>query len=53
MGPVNAADEPPVAKIDDARGGTLAELLLAVASIGVLAVLAAPALVSWQTSWSP
>jgi len=38
MGPVNAADGPPVAKIDDTRGGTLGELLLVVASIGVLAV---------------
>src|SRR5713101_1941048 len=51
MGPVNAADGPHAAKIDDTRGGTLGELLLVVASIGVLAVLAAPALVSyWRTS---
>ena len=52
MGPVNAvADRPHVAKVDDTRGGTLGELLLVVASIGVLAVLAAPALVSyWRTS---
>ena len=51
MGPGNAADGPHAAKIDDTRGGTLAELLLVVGSIGVLAVLAAPALVSyWRTS---
>ncbi len=50
MGPVNAADGPHAAK-SDTRGGTLGELLLVVASIGVLAVLAAPALVSyWRTS---
>src|SRR5437867_1196420 len=51
MGPVNAADGRHAAKVDDTRGGTLGELLLVVASIGLLAVLAAPALVSyWRTS---
>jgi len=51
MGSVNAADLLHAAKVDDTRGGTLGELLLVVASIGVLAVLAAPALVSyWRTS---
>src|SRR6266446_7589934 len=50
MGPVNAANGPHPAKLDT-RASTLGELLLVVASIGVLAVLAAPALVSyWRTS---
>jgi Tfp pilus assembly protein FimT len=51
MGPVTAPDGPHGSWIADTRGGSLGELIVVLASIGVLAALVAPTLLSyWRTS---